>query len=71
MTAQDHASHAGSWSIQRVASAVALLALVPALLFLVYRGTLSVALALVNVLLIAGSVYTMLSDAEQPAHATQ
>lgn len=65
MTAQDDTSAGRAWSIQRVASAVALLALVPALLFLVYQGALSVTLALVNVILIAGSVYTMLSAAEQ------
>ncbi|MFB6097414.1 MAG: cytochrome-ba3 oxidase subunit [Haloferacaceae archaeon] len=58
-----------SWSVRRVAPVVALLALVPAAVFLFVRGTPVVALALVNVVLIAGSVFVLLSTSESEARA--
>ena len=61
-------SASNSWSVRRIAPVAALLALVPAALFLLVEGAPSVALALVNVVLIAGSVYVMLSASEGDAH---
>lgn len=58
-----------SWSVRRVAPVVALLALVPVAVFLFVRGTPAVALALVNVALIAGSVYVLLSASESETRA--
>lgn len=55
--------------IRLVATLLALVALVPGALFLLDRSAFVVALSLVSVLLIAGSLYTMLAPAEAP-HAT-
>ncbi|WP_255197855.1 hypothetical protein [Halorarius litoreus] len=54
-------------SIRLLAPAVAAAATLPAVAFYLDRGYLIVAVALVNVLLIAGSLYTMLAPEEAPA----
>ncbi|MGM0591310.1 MAG: hypothetical protein ACQETI_06720 [Halobacteriota archaeon] len=55
-------------STRFVAALVALLALVPVALFLLRRPAPVVALSLVSVVIIAGSVYYMLSPAEAEHH---
>lgn len=59
-----------SWSVQRVAPIVALLALVPVSLFLLAQDAPPVALALLNVVIIATSVFLMLSSSDRDGHAT-
>lgn len=56
-------------SIRLLAPALAAAATLPAVAFYLNRGYLIVAVALVNVLLIAGSLYTMLAPEDQPTLA--
>lgn len=56
-------------SIRLLAAALAAVATLPAVAFYLDRGYLVVAVALVNVLLIAGSLYTMLAPEDQPTPA--
>ena len=51
-------------SVQLMAALATALALIPVAVFLIGRGTPSVVLALVNVVLIAGCLYYLFSPAE-------
>lgn len=58
-------------SVRLLAAITTGLALVPVGIFLLGRGELSVVLSLVNVLLIAGSLYYLFGPAEIAGHAVE